>query len=207
LWEVKDVLLTGPAEPAVDRQRTWVTVPITRVTVAVTGSINFDRVQLVGLTWLPGQEIDAPTAKEAVKMVKNNKKCPECNKQVLEDEIYFVAPDEDGDYGESTESGELFRFHPNCWAQGECLGQLNSHTRWLIGLAARTLKTLRTDYPSEDVPESAACFMPELDHSLVGLLLEVSMLREQAARLTPDQVAELFRPIISSGVTGAINKP
>jgi hypothetical protein len=107
-----------------------------------------------------------------------NKKCPECDKPILEDEMYFVAVDEEGDYGEL--DGEFFRFHPECWAQGECLGQLKEHTRWLIGLAASTLNTLRTQYPTTDFPEVAADYMPELDQALAGLLDEVNLLRSVA---------------------------
>src|ERR1700722_12827696 len=110
-------------------------------------------------------------------MSKNNKECPECNELILKDQMYFVAPDEEGDYGDA---GEFFRFHPGCWAQGECLGQLKEHTRWLIGLAAATLNTLRTKYHPAEVPEYAADYIPELDRALAGLLGEANLLRSIA---------------------------
>jgi hypothetical protein len=123
---------------------------------------------------------------EAAMMAKNNKKCPECNGRIAEDEIYFVAQDEDGDYGIP---GELFRFHPNCWAQGECLGQLKEHTRWLIGLTTATLNTLRTEYSPTDVPECVHGFMPELDQALAGLSEEADLLRSIAATYQGNQPA------------------
>jgi hypothetical protein len=108
-------------------------------------------------------------------MSKNNRNCPECEEPILKDDVYFVAPDEDGDYGAV---GEYFRFHPSCWSQGGCLGQLKEHTLWLIGLAAITLNWLRTQYSPVEVPEYAADYMPELDEAVVGLIAECNMLRE-----------------------------
>jgi hypothetical protein len=105
------------------------------------------------------------------------KYCPECNKPILKGEVHFVAPDEDGDYGVP---GELFRFHPDCWAHGECLGQLREHTKWLINLASNALKILRTEYPPTDVHACASNLMPELDQVLARLREEVDLLREQA---------------------------
>jgi hypothetical protein len=110
-------------------------------------------------------------------MAMNNKCCPECNEPIPNGETYFVAPDEEGDYGAG---GELFCFHPACWAHGECFGQLREHTKWLIGLVAASLKTLRTEYPPDDVPGCASDLMPELDQALNGLREEVDLLREQA---------------------------
>jgi hypothetical protein len=107
-----------------------------------------------------------------------NKKCPLCDEQIRDDEMYFVAVDEDSDFDDS--DGEFFRFHPECWAHGECLGHLKEHTRWLIGLAAETLNTLRTKYPSADVPEFAAGYLTELDQSVAGLMDEINLLRSVA---------------------------
>jgi hypothetical protein len=132
------------------------------------------QVQLSGLPGYFGRKAEPPPRRAANMGVKN-KKCPQCDKQIPDDEMYFVAVDEDGDFGESDE--EFFCFHPDCWAQGECLGQLKAHTRWLIGLAASTLNTLRTQYPTTDVPEFAADYMPELDQAVAGLLGEANLLR------------------------------
>ena len=117
-------------------------------------------------------------AKEADNMKTITKMCPECGKQIHKDEMYFVAVDEENDYGETDR--EFFAFHPECWARGECLGQLKAHTNWLIGLAASTLNTLRTQYDPPDVPQYAADYMPELDQALAGLVDEVNLLRSVA---------------------------
>jgi len=90
----------------------------------------------------------------------------------------FIEAEADGTYGEMGE--ELFALHPECWAPGEFLGELNEHTVWLIGLAASNLKTLRTQYAPDHVPECAASCMSDFNQALAGLLNEFDLLRSVA---------------------------
>jgi len=45
---------------------------------------------------------------------------------------------------------------------------------------SHALKTLRTKYPPNDVPDCASDLLPELDEALAGIREEVDLLREQA---------------------------
>jgi hypothetical protein len=90
-------------------------------------------------------------------------------------------------------------YHPDCYAVGDSFDDLEGRTRWLLELVTDTFHTFLTEYPQEAVPVLSAGFMPDLERDLGLLLAEVAKIREQAAKLTPEEVADLFRPITSNG--------
>jgi hypothetical protein len=113
-----------------------------------------------------------------------NSRCAECSHgadEIDEDEPVFA------------ENGQ--HFHADCFVVGESFEDLQLRSRWLLRLVTEAFRTFLTEYPAGDVPTLAAGFMRDFNRDFGPLMAEVSKIRQQAAKLTPEETAELFRPI------------
>ena len=139
-------------------------------------------------------EPDEPTFEESFVLAtlahdrfKERIQCAECchdSSTIAEDEFYFVL------------NGEPH--HPCCYAVGDSFDDLEGRTRWLLWLVTDAFHTFLTGYDAAQVPKLAAGFRPDLVRDLAPLLAEVAKIREQAAKLTPEETPALFAPVNSN---------